>query len=102
MNATHAITPPDLPITWQGISEHTTQRGRTKAVLTGIPGPLFWHHWKHRAEFRAQLKACMITLQKLERNNWQAVLWINRQNADLVSRLGFNVPAVAPVEPSIF
>lgn len=96
------IAPLDLPVTWQGISEHTTQRGRVKPVLTGIPGPLFWHHWKHRAEFRAQLKAATITVARLERNSWQVVLWINRTNENLVESLGFTLPAVAQSEPSIF
>lgn len=101
MNAA-TLTPADLPIKWQGIAEHTTQRGRTKPVLTGIPGPLFWHHWKHRAEFRAQLKAAMITLQRLERNSWQVVLWINRTNENLVESLGYSVPVVAQQETAIF
>lgn len=89
-----SIQPADLPIEWQGVSEHTTQRGRVKPVLTGIPGPLFWHHWKHRPEYRPLLKSATITLQRLERNNWQIVLWINRTNAHLVESLGFTVPDV--------
>lgn len=96
------IKPADLPIAWQCISEHTTQRGRVKPVLTGIPGPLFWHHWKHQVEFRAQLKEAMITLQKLEKNNWQCVLWINRHNSTLVESLGYSVPEVAVTEAGPF
>lgn len=89
------LTPSDLPVTWQGISEVTTQRGRVKPVLTGIPGPLFWHHWKHRQEFRAQLRAAMVTLRKLESAQWEVVLWINRHNQTAVENLGFRVPDLA-------
>lgn len=96
------ITPQDLPVNWQGIGEHTTQRGRTKAILTGIPGPLFWHHWNHRTEFRAQLKAAAITVQRIERNSWQVVLWINRVNHNLVEQLGYQVPVVATEAKEIF
>lgn len=88
----------EISVTWQGIAAHTTQRGRVKPVLTGIPGPLFWHHWKHRAQFRAQLREAMITLKKLERNQWEVVCWINRHNTAAIETLGFQVPAPAAVE----
>lgn len=90
------IKPADLPVQWQGISEHTTQRGRVKPVLTGIPGERFWYSYKHHADFREQLKAATITVQKIARANWQVVVWINARNSVLVEDIGFKIPASAP------
>lgn len=87
---------------WQAIVEHTTQRGRVKPVLTGIPGPLFWHHWKHRAAFREQLRQAFIGVQRLAKGQWQVVIWINRHNQTLVESLGFTVPEVAKQEAQAF
>lgn len=93
---TTQIKPADLPIEWQGISEYTTQRGRVKAILTGIPGALFWHHWKHEPGFKQQLKDAQITVMRIDKGKWQAVLWINHRNAPLVEDLGYQVPDIAP------
>jgi hypothetical protein len=89
------IKPADLPIEWQGIHEHTTQRGRVKAILTGIPGTLFWHHWKHQPGFKDQLRDAQITVMRIEKGKWQVVLWINHRNAPLVQDLGYQVPEVS-------
>jgi len=96
------IQPSDLPVQWQGIAEHTTQRGRVKPVLTGIPGPLFWHHWKHHTELREKMRTAGIGLQKLAKSQWQVVIWINRHNRNLVETLGFTVPEVAKQEAQAF
>lgn len=98
------IKPADLPIEWQGISEYTTQRGRIKAILTGIPGALFWHHWRHDANFKQQLRDVQITVMRIDKGKWQAVLWINHRNAPLVEDLGYQVPDIAPQskEPAPF
>lgn len=83
-------------INWQGISEYTTQRGRVKAILTGIPGPRFWYSYKHHAEFKAQLRDAQVTVMRIGKGNWQVCLWINHRNQHIAEDLGYTVPAVAP------
>ena len=80
------------PVAWQGVQEYTTQRGRVKPVLVGIPGPVFWHHWRGRADFKARLREAMITPQRVAKGQWQLVLWINSRNRHLAESLGFAVP----------
>lgn len=96
MNASTLKATDLAEITWQGVSEYTTQRGRVKAILTGIPGSRFWYSWKHHAEFREQLSKAQITIHRLERGKWEVCLWINHRNAHLVQDLGYTVPEIAP------
>ena len=92
------LNAPDLSeIKWVGISEHTTTRGRVKAILTGIPGPRFWYSYKHHAEFKAQLRDAQIAVHRIDKGNWEVILWVNHRNAHLVESLGFTVPESAPV-----
>ena len=93
----------DVPVEWTGLSEHTTQRGRVKPVLTGIPGSRFWYSYKHHAEFRLQLRAAQIAPHRITKGQWSVVCWINRHNAHLVEALGFQVPVTTKqTEPQPF
>lgn len=102
MNAI-TLQPSEIPVEWQGISEHTTQRGRVKPILTGIPGPRFLYSWKHHAEFRDRLRSAQIAPQRIAKGQWQVVVWINGRNGHLVEALGFQVPTVTKqTEPQPF
>ena len=92
------LLPADLPVQWQGISEHVTQRGRAKSVLTGIPGPLFWHRWKHDTAWRTQLRDSQIAPRRLGKGQWEVVIWLNARNVAVAESLGFKAPAAAPVQ----
>jgi len=85
-------------VQWQGVQEYTTQRGRVKPVLVGIPGSVFWHHWKHRPEFKQRLKEVMLSPQRVAKGQWQLVLWINARNRHLAESAGFVVPEIAAIE----
>ena len=63
--------------------------------LTGIPGPLFWHHYKHHTEMREKMRAAYVGLKRLAKGNWEVVVWINKHNAGLVLALGYVVPEPA-------
>tara|TARA_R110000868_G_scaffold184591_1_gene426217 strand:+ start:787 stop:1116 length:330 start_codon:yes stop_codon:yes gene_type:complete len=94
----------EIPVQWVGVSEHVTKRDRTKLVLTGIPGELFWRRFKNdgAGQFRALMAECGVTVRRLAKAQWEVVLWINRHNQGAVEQIGFNVPQLAEVaiEPS--
>lgn len=91
----------NIPCAWQTVAERETKRGRVKAVLIGIPGPLFWHRWRKTPGFKAEFKAANATLAK-EGEAWAVVVWVNRHNRPAVEGLGFTVPEVAAVEAGPF
>jgi len=81
-------------IKWQAANLYETKRGKLKPVIRGIPGELFWHHWKKQSAFRDTLRAAGITVQRITKGQWEAILWLRKENAQLVETLGFALPEV--------
>lgn len=81
-------------ISWQSASLYETSRGRMKPVLRGIPGELFWHHWKKNSAFRHSLRSAGITVKRIAKGQWEAILWPRKENAQLVELIGFALPVV--------
>lgn len=87
----------DLRITWQAGTLRETRRGKIKAVITGIPGPAFFHAYTHRPQFKATVRAFGITLHRIAKNQWEAIAWINRHTLPIFATLeGITIPP-APV-----
>lgn len=81
-------------ISWQSASLYETSRGRFKPILRGIPGMLFWHHWKRKSSFRSELKAAGISVKRIAKGQWEAILWPRKENALLVETIGLKLPEV--------
>jgi hypothetical protein len=85
-------------IKWVGVSIHTTQRGRLKPVVTGIPSSLFWHRYKRG--LRSQMTAAGLTLKRLAKGQWEVVCWPRDMSKPILADLGFTIPEVEqPANP---
>ena len=81
-------------VQWQSLNTRETKRGKVKHVVTGIPGPMFWKRYKAATgEGKAAFKALNATLAKLDRGQWEVVMWLNRHNAEIAAQLGFALPS---------
>lgn len=81
-------------VKWEALSSRETKRGKVKHVVTGIPGPMFWKRYKAATgEGKAAFKALNATLAKVDKRQWEVVMWINRHNAEIAAQLGFAVPS---------
>lgn len=81
-------------VKWEALSSRETKRGKVKHVVTGIPGPMFWKRYKAATgEGKAAFKALNATLAKVEKGQWEVVMWLNRHNAEIAAQLGFAVPS---------
>ena len=92
--STEAIAELSRVISWQSASLYETSRGRLKPVVRGIPGELFWHHWKKQSAFRDTLRAAGITVKRITKGQWEAILWPRKENALLIEKIGFALPEV--------
>jgi hypothetical protein len=81
-----------LGIQWQALTIHETKRGRFKPIVTGIPGSLFWHRYKHG--LRSQMTAAGLTLRRLTKNNWEVICWPRPASIPILAELGFKMPEV--------
>lgn len=81
-------------VKWEALSSRETKRGKVKHVVTGIPGPMFWKRYKAATgEGKAAFKALNATLAKLDKGQWEVVMWLNRHNAEIAAQLGFAMPS---------
>lgn len=88
----------ELRIEWTSASLRETRRGKVKAVVTGIPGPAFFHAYKHRPQFKAQVRTLGITLHRIAKNQWEAIAWVNRHTLPAFAALeGITIPDVPEV-----
>ena len=88
-------------VSWQGVTQYTTTRGKVKDILTGIPNNKFWDLF--RAE-KAELKAAGVTVRNLGKaatgtyvkdgvsrtryaKQWEVVCWISNHNAAMAAEL---------------
>jgi len=69
----------ELNIDWQAARLAETKRGKIKAVLVGIPGPLFWHRFRNSAA-RLDISRLGLTVKRVGPKQWEAWLWLNRHN----------------------
>jgi hypothetical protein len=70
----------DVGINWLHAGTVTTNRGKLKAVVTGEPSKAFWRHWQ---AMRKPLGELGITVKRLDKGQFEAVLWLNRHNVGL-------------------
>lgn len=79
-------------IDWQGLSVHTTRKGKAKPILTGSPRKTFWNLWKRS---KAELRAAGLDIrvagihestsrkkgqQGRKVKQWEIVVWLNKGN----------------------
>lgn len=87
-------------ITWQSVSTHTTQRGRIKPIVTGIPSTLFWHRYKHG--LRSQMTLIGLSVRRLAKGQWEVICWPRAATIPILEDLGFKIPEVAAEESAPF
>lgn len=80
-------------IKWETVTTHTTKRGRTKPIVTGIPSALFWKRYK--AGLRSQMTGVGLTIRRLAIGQWEVVCWPRRNTIPILEDLGFKIPEVA-------
>lgn len=79
-------------IAWECVSMHTTQRGREKPIVTGIPSVLFWKRYK--AGLRSQMTEVGLTLRRLAKGQWEVVCWPRANTRPILEEMGFQIPEV--------
>lgn len=77
-------------IHWETVTMHTTQRGREKPVVTGIPSVLFWKRYK--AGLRSQMTAVGLTIRRLAKGQWEVICWPRANTIPILEELGFKIP----------
>lgn len=72
-----------LKIEWQAARLEPTQRGKVKAVISGIPGAWFWRQRKNQVA-RAEMNRLGLTLKRNGQSGFEVLLWLNRHNVAVV------------------
>lgn len=87
-------------VQWVGVSQHTTQRGRVKPVVTGIPSSLFWRRYK--TGLRSQMTSVGLTIRRLAKGQWEVICWPRSSTIPILEDMGFKIPVAAQSEPLPF
>ena len=83
-------------VEWVGPAKYVTARGKEKDIVTGLPSAMFWRRWKRSGR---EIRAGYVTLRKIGKAQWEAVLWINRETLPEAIRRGLlpsEQPATVP------
>jgi hypothetical protein len=82
-------------IKWSAASLYETKRGKIKQIATGVPGPLFWKHYKE--SLASRMKDAGLSLNRLAKGQWEVVCWIRDANRCFIEETGLTIPALPEV-----
>lgn len=77
-------------IKWEAASLYETKRGKIKQIATGVPGALFWKHYKE--SLASKMKDAGLSLNKLSKGQWEVVCWIRDVNRCFIEEAGLAIP----------
>jgi hypothetical protein len=64
-------------VEWSKPTLHTTGKGKSKLIATGIPSQHFWKHWKlHKEELRTLgISLKFYASGREQRKQWEVIAW---------------------------